>query len=125
MSVVIKANELAQELVRSQEVVALREAEAAMYSDENAKVLLAEYENIQKEIFELGTDTVSETIHAKLDELEKKIEGNPTIAVYIEAQEKVERMLQSINMIISKALNGSSSCSPSACSSCSSAGECN
>lgn len=118
-----KARELAQAISQSEELAKMRDSEAAMMCDPEARKLVEEYQEIQMEAIKNGQQfgDLSEEKQKKLEELDEKMSQNPQIVAYMEAQEKLEQILRSVNLIISGALNeGDGSCPSSGCAGCTS-----
>ena len=74
----------------------------------------------------LQFDELPEEKQKKLEELDEKMSQNEHIVSYMEAQEALEQILRSVNLIISSALNESDDACGSDCSSgCTSCSSCN
>lgn len=112
MDVMAKANELAEALSNSTELVNMRMAEIAMRNDLDAAAILEEFQKKQKEIFDMqrmGLE-LSEIQKQAVTTLENRMSGNDKIKAFMEASHKFEVMLQSVNMTISRALSGDEGC---------------
>jgi len=126
MDIYNKAKELAEAISQSQELKKMRDAEAAMMSDPQARKLVEDYQEVQMEAMKTGVqfDELPEEKQKKLEELDEKMSQNENIVAYMEAQEALEQILRSVNLIISSALNendgGCSSDCSTGCTSCSS-----
>lgn len=123
MDIYEKARELAQAISQSEELKKMRNSEAAMMCDPEARKLVEEYQKIQMEAMKNGLqfEDLPEEKQKKLEELDEKMSQNAQIAAYMEAQENLEQILRSVNLIISSALNeGEGSCSSSGCAGCTS-----
>lgn len=110
--VIEKANQLAEALAGSEELTDMRNAEMAMRNDSEAAAILEEFQKKQKEIFDMqrmGLE-LSELQKQSVTAMESKMTGNEKIKTFMEASHKFETMLQSVNMIISRALSGDDGC---------------
>lgn len=122
MSAVLdKARELADLIKESDEIRELRDAEDKMYNDKAAQDIIAEFQAKQLE-FQKTLDQgeeLSEPQLAAKDALEEKMEANDAIRNYFEVQQKVEKLLEAVNMVVTRAISGENECG-SGCDSCSS-----
>ncbi|NMA01558.1 MAG: YlbF family regulator [Clostridia bacterium] len=121
MDIFNKAKELATAIVQSQELKALRENEENMMNNPTSRQLIEEYQKIQMEVMQEGIEIqdLSEDKQLEIEKIEKEMSQNQYIVDYMEAQEKFEQILRSVNLIISSALNESdSTCSSTGCSGC-------
>lgn len=123
MSIYDKAKALADEIQASDELRRVKETELKMLIDMDAREIVESYQRIQMEAINAGIayDDLDEATKAQLTELEDKMQENPVIVEYMTANQELNQMLESVNMIISSALNPDSG---NSCSSCSSAGNC-
>ena len=86
-----------------------------------SRQLIEEYQKIQMEVMQEGIEIqdLSEDKQLEIEKIEKEMSQNQYIVDYMEAQEKFEQILRSVNLIISSALNESdSTCSSTGCSGC-------
>lgn len=121
MDIFNKAKELATAIVQSQELKALRENEENMMNNPTSRQLIEEYQKIQMEVMQEGIEIqdLSEDKQLEIEKIEKEMSQNQYIVDYMEAQEKFEQILRSVNLIISSALNESDcTCSSTGCSGC-------
>ncbi|KJS80184.1 MAG: hypothetical protein JM58_19070 [Peptococcaceae bacterium BICA1-8] len=132
MDIYNKAKELAEAISQSQELKKMRDSEAAMMCDPQAQKLVEDYQEVQMEAMKAGLqfDELPEEKQKVLEELDEKMSQNEHIVAYMEAQEALEQILRSVNLIISSALNESDSSCGSDCDSdcssgCSSCSSCN
>lgn len=128
MSLVLnKAKDLAEALAECPEILALRDAEIAMGRDPEAQAIIAEFQEKQHEFQEAMSSgkELSPAQEAARDEIEDKMENNELIRDYFDAQQKLESLLQAVNMVVSRAISGEdvTECGPG-CSSCGSSGCC-
>lgn len=103
-----KANELAEALTESEELVTMRKAELAMNSDPEAEKIIAEFQAKQKQVYEVQMhgQELSDQDKKEIEAIEGKMNGNSSIRAYMEATDKFENLLKSVNMIITRALSG-------------------
>lgn len=125
MDIYTKAQELATAISQSKELKEMRDTEAAMMCDPNARKLVEEYQKVQMEAMKSGVsfEELPEEKQKELEELENKMSSNQSIVSYMKAQEAMEQILRSVNLIISSALNNDGEgggCPSSGCSSCTS-----
>lgn len=116
MLVLDKAKELAEAIAASEELAAMREAEALIEQDQEALDIIQEFRRVQQDIFNKQQQGIelSDEDRQLVEEIEEKMSRNESIQRYIAAQERLERLLQSVNFIISQAFNP-----PADCESCS------
>ncbi len=122
MSVLEKAAALAQAIEESEELKIVREKETQLRADKAAEPILSLYFELQQKLFELqeqGKEPEMDLIE-QFNQVQDKMEANPTIAEYYKAQEGLGILLQQVNAMISRALTGDDGgCSDSDCASCS------
>jgi len=121
-SILEKAQSLADEIARSNELAELRSTEKAMMADQDAQRIIAEFQQAQQQLLEaqqLGEEP-SETDQAKVEMIEDKVENHPLIARYLAAQDRFTEMLDSVNALLAQAIAGETvdDCS-SGCGGCS------
>lgn len=123
MSIYEKAQDLAYEIETSPELRRVKEAELRLMIDLTARQIVEEYQNIQVEAINNGIsfDDLSEDKKNRLSELEKQMSENQIIVDYMNANQELNQILESINMIITSALHEKQD---SGCSGCASAGDC-
>jgi cell fate (sporulation/competence/biofilm development) regulator YlbF (YheA/YmcA/DUF963 family) len=122
------AHLLADAIARSSELAELHEMEDAMAADGSAQQLIAELQRAQERFMEMqeNNQELSEADKNVVDEIENKVQQNPSIAAYMKAQDKFTEMLDTVNSILASAIAGSSdscscaddSCNSSGCSGC-------
>lgn len=110
--VIEKANALAEAIVNSPELTAMRAAELTMNNDDDAVNILDEFREKQQKVYQLQMtgQELSDQDRLEVAAIEGKMSGNVKIKAYMEASEKFERMLQSVNQIITRALSGDEGC---------------
>lgn len=123
MSIYDKAKALADEIQASDELRRVKETELKMLIDLEAREIVESYQQIQMDAINAGIsyDDLADDKKAQLAELEQKMQENAVIMEYMTANQELNQMLESVNMIISSAINGNNG---GGCSGCSSAGNC-
>lgn len=123
MSIYDKAKALADEIAASDELRRVKETELKMLIDLPAREIVETYQQIQMDAINAGIsyDELDDEKKAQLTDLENKMQENAVIVEYMTANQELNQMLESVNMIISSALNDNNG---GGCSSCSSAGNC-
>ncbi|MDT3699542.1 MAG: YlbF family regulator [Thermincola sp.] len=107
-AIITKANELAEALTESEELAAMRQAELVMNSDPEAEKIVTEFQEKQKQIYEIQMrgEELGDQDKKEIEAIEGKMSGNPSIKAYMEASDRFESLLRSVNMIITRALSG-------------------
>ena len=103
-----KARALAEAISESAEIAAFREKEIAMFNDEQAKLIIEEFQDKQKDIYAAqmqGEELTEEQTNA-VNEIEARMQNNTKISEYMEAEKQFESIMKSVNLIIMRALNG-------------------
>lgn len=123
MSIYDKAKALADEIQSCDELRRVKESELKMLIDMEARQIVETYQQIQMDAINAGIayDDLDDAKKAELTELENKMQENAVIMEYMNANQELNQMLESVNMIIMSALNDNNG---GGCSSCSSAGNC-
>jgi len=87
-----KANELAEAITESSELAAMRQAELDMNKDPEAEKIIAEFQEKQKQVYEIQTrgEQLGEQDKKDIEAIEGKMSGNPSIKAYMEATDKFE-----------------------------------
>lgn len=105
-----KAEILAAAIAQSSELSNLKSTEQAMFADEQAQQIISEFQEEQQRLSDLqseGKELSDQDKHA-IDALEEKVENQPLIAAYLQAQGQFTQMLDSINAILGNAIAGQS-----------------
>lgn len=102
-------------------------AKSAYESDEKLSELLREYEADRRTLDRASkldeVDTLLiDTLQARLDEIYTLVSDNQIYIEYIEAQEKVNELMEQVNNQITFAVTGKQPCSSHGCASCSGCG---
>ena len=123
MSIYDKAKALADEIQNCDGLRRVKESELKMLIDMEARQIVETYQQIQMDAINAGIayDDLDDAKKAELTELENKMQENAVIMEYMNANQELNQMLESVNMIIMSALNDNNG---GGCSSCSSAGNC-
>lgn len=120
MSIYDKAKALADEIQNCDELRRVKESELKMLIDMEARQIVETYQQIAINAG-IAYDDLDDAKKAELTELENKMQENAVIMEYMNANQELNQMLESVNMIIMSALNDNNG---GGCSSCSSAGNC-
>lgn len=112
-----KAEALAAAIAQSAELENLKTSEKAMIADEQAQQLIAKFQEEQQRLYDLQAQgqELSEQDKNAIDDMEQKVENNPLISAYLQAQSGFTQMLDSVNAILASAI---ASGDESGCSSC-------
>lgn len=123
MSIYEQAKLLAEEIANSEEMKRVRETELKIMIDLEAREIIDAYQEIQAEAMNSGInfEDLPDEKRKQIEDLESAMNENEIIRDYIGASQELNQILESVNMIISSALNGNSG---GGCSSCSSANSC-
>jgi len=100
--VIKKASELAQAIAESEELKALRDAEAKLQQNQEAMELLREIQRLQQMAQMSGTPEAMK----ELEETFKKFSENEVAKEYLEANEKFSHMIQTVNSLLQEAIEG-------------------
>lgn len=122
MSILDKAKELADAISESPELRRVKETELRIMINMDAREIVEEYQNIQTDAINSGVnyEDLLEEKKERLQYLEEQMNSNEIINEYLSANQELNQILESVNMVITGALNGNQS----DCSSCSSSGDC-
>ena len=125
--IIDQARVLSELIAKSDELIGLRDSQAKMGNDPVAQEIIALYtgaQNNARNAKQEGRELSAAELE-NYDSIEKQIEKNSTILQYIDAEEKFSALMEGINFLIMKAVNGQASddCDPKGgCSSCSGCG---
>ena len=108
MPILEKARELAALIAESPELVAVRVAEETMANDNAAQSIIQEFQQKQTTIQQayMKGEELSDSQKQEVEKLQEKMRAHPLIAKYFDAQEKFEKVLHSVNHIMTKAITG-------------------
>ncbi|HWJ02769.1 MAG TPA: YlbF family regulator [Verrucomicrobiae bacterium] len=124
--IIDQARILSEMISTSEELRNLRDAEAKLANDPLAQDLLAEYsaKQYKTRASQQEGQEVDAQAQAEFDAVEEQVKKNVTISTYRQAESSFTDLLDSINFLIMKAINGQGEdCEPKGgCSSCSGCG---
>lgn len=126
MDIVTKARELGELIAASSQMAELKTAEAVFQADAKAIELMNEYNNMQVELVQKARssagqeeiDSLRQKLLDKKDELEQ-YEGTRR---YLNAKKDLDKLIKTVNDVITFAITGEEPCSSDKCSSCSGCG---
>ncbi len=106
MSIYDKANQLAEELKNSKEVVDLREASKNIEGNEPNKNVLDDFRNIQMDAYseQMKAGKVSDETIKKFNDIGTIISSNESVNQYIQSEQKFTVMWQKILKILNDAI---------------------
>lgn len=121
MNVLEKAQELADALAGSPEIAELRGMEEKIKKNPEAEGLINEFRFKQMQYYNLQMEgkEATEEMMKEVQELQDRMEENQLVMDYMSAQERVGKILEQVNAMISRALQGDSCASGECCSGCS------
>lgn len=117
-----KAEELGDEILESSEYNELKDAEEAVESDETAKSLLDEFQAAQKrlQMAQANGQEVTQEQQQEIQSIQAKMQENEKIKEFMEAQQNFNKIMQTVNQVITSALQGEEAAAedecPSGCS---------
>ncbi|MFW5998270.1 MAG: YlbF family regulator [Halanaerobiaceae bacterium] len=108
MSVKEKAEELAEEIIETEEYQELKKAEENMHDDEEAENLLNEYQSTQQrlQMAQSNGQNISSQQQKKFQNLQTKMQSNSEIKNFMEKQQEFNKVMQEVNQTISSYLGG-------------------
>lgn len=120
MSIFDKAKALADAISESDELKRVKETEIKVLIDMEARQIIEEFQQIQADAINAGIsyDELAQDKKERLDYLEGQMNDNDIIRNYMEASNELNGILESVNMIISSALQGGDQDACASCSSC-------
>lgn len=113
VSVYSKAKELAAEISKSKELNNVREAEARMLQDLEARRIIDSFQKKQQamQMLQSRGQILTEGQKKEVEELEKQMVENSLIFDFFQAQQDFERVLERINRIIGESIGPGPECS--------------
>jgi cell fate (sporulation/competence/biofilm development) regulator YlbF (YheA/YmcA/DUF963 family) len=122
--IIDQARILGDLISQSEELKHMREEEAKFANDPIAQELVGKYQQKQNQMNQAkqNNQEIPSEDKAEYDALENQLESNATISAYLKAQGEFSELMDGINFLIMKAINGDSdSCDSHSggCSSCS------
>jgi cell fate (sporulation/competence/biofilm development) regulator YlbF (YheA/YmcA/DUF963 family) len=123
MSIYTAAHQLADEIANSAELQKVKECELKIMINMEARQIVEEYQRIQAEAVNAGMsyDDLPQDKKYRLAELEQKMSDDEIIGEYLKANDAFNAILETVNNLISDAINGTSE---GGCASCPSHGHC-
>jgi len=108
MSIMQKAEDLGKALVESSEFTEMKDAESKIQENEDAKALLDEFEAEQKKLqmMQQNGQQITPDQQKNLQAVQAKMQSNEVISNYLEAQQKFNKVMNSVNQVISSQLQG-------------------
>lgn len=108
MTIKEKAQELAEEIINSPEYQKMKDAEQTVMNDEIASNLMEELESAQKRIqmAQMNGQEIDQSQQKKIQNLKAKMQQNPEIKDFLQAQQEFNQVMEDVNEIISNALQG-------------------
>lgn len=105
-----KAEILAAAIAKSSELSNLRSTEQAMFADEQAQQIIADFQAEQQRLSDLQLEgkELSDQDKLAIDAMEEKVENHSLIAAYLQSQGQFTQMLDSVNAILANAIAGQS-----------------
>ncbi|HEX3015557.1 MAG TPA: YlbF family regulator [Desulfobacteria bacterium] len=106
--IIEQARVLANMIGDSKELANLRDAEQKLANDPIAENLIDEYQAGQQKaaVAQQEGRELNEAEQKEFAEVEQKVRNNTTIKVYLETQNAFNGLLDSVNFLIMKAING-------------------
>ncbi|AGB40924.1 hypothetical protein Halha_0963 [Halobacteroides halobius DSM 5150] len=107
MAIMEKAQNLADAIVNSEEYSNLRDAEAEVSKDESAQQLLQQYQAEQRKLqmAQMNGQEVNEDMKNDLQALQAKMQENTKVKELMDAQQKFNKVMETVNKVISGALS--------------------
>ena len=115
------ATALADAIKTSDEVKRIKEAEAAVMANDEAKALLSDFNAMQERLAAnngmqdcVAMDALNRKLLAKRSELD----ANDLTREFLCASDDYDNMVEKVNTMLVTAVNPQSSCAPTSCASC-------
>lgn len=108
MSIMKKAEALGKALVESEEFSEMKNAEMKIEENEEAKSLLDDFEAEQKKLqmMQQNGQQITPDQQKNLQSIQTKMQSNEQIKEYMEAQQKFNKVMNSVNQTITTQLQG-------------------
>ncbi|MGM0437905.1 MAG: YlbF family regulator [Bacillota bacterium] len=106
MSIMEKAEDLGKALVESSEFTEMKAAEQKIEENEDAKALLDEFEAEQKKLqmMQQNGQQITPEQQKNLQSVQAKMQKNEQIKEYMDAQQKFNKVMNSVNQVITSQL---------------------
>lgn len=122
MDIIKKATELGTMIKDSEQMTILKKAEQDVQNDDRARTILNDYSALreemvkamEKEANEVAIEDIKKMLMAKHDE----INTYEVTKKYVDASTQYEKLMKTINDVITFAITGEEKCSDSDCGSC-------
>lgn len=107
--IIDQARVLAEMIAESDELRRVRQAETDLANDPIAQDLISQFQSLRSKEAEAKQDgkELSSDEQARFDAVEKQVDNNATISAYLEAQGNFNGLMDSVNYLIMKGINGS------------------
>lgn len=107
MSIMEKARSLGEAILESTEYRELKEAEEAMYNNEEAKTLLNELNAKQRQIQMAQTNgkPINQKQQKEIQNIQARMQTNDKVKDFMEAQKNFNQVMQTVNQTITSVLN--------------------
>lgn len=113
LNLLVQADELADLILQTPEVIAYREAETALNTNGEATNLLRRLKELREQVAEFQARRVPPMHYAHLleetDQLMKKMENIPELKAFESAQHRIEELFDSITAVLTAAVHKQSS----------------
>lgn len=108
MSIMDKARELAEAIAECEELKAMRSAEARMSLDPKAQEIIQEFQEKQRDFYniQMSGGELNEQQKAEVQQIEQRMRQNENIRNFVEAEQKFEKLLNEVNLIIAQGITG-------------------
>jgi cell fate (sporulation/competence/biofilm development) regulator YlbF (YheA/YmcA/DUF963 family) len=107
MSIMEKARSLGEAILESTEYRELKEAEEAMYNNEEAKTLLNELNAKQRQIqmAQANGKPINQKQQKEIQNIQARMQTNDKVKDFMEAQKNFNQVMQTVNQTITSVLN--------------------
>ncbi|MFW5873055.1 MAG: YlbF family regulator [Halanaerobiaceae bacterium] len=109
MALIEKAEALADEIVESSEFKEMKRAEKNITEDDKATELMEEFQSAQQRVqmAQMNGQSLGEDKQKEIQNLQAKMQSNPKISEFIEAQQNFSKVMETVNQTISEAIENS------------------
>ncbi len=111
MAIKEKAEELANEIVESNEFKEMKLAEQKVMNDDEASDLIEDFESAQKRVqmAQRNGKSIDQDQQRKIQNLQAKMQNNNIIKEFIQAQQDFNEVMKEVNEVISATIEESDS----------------
>lgn len=108
MSIMEKAQELGEAIIKTTEYNDLKAKENVMITDEDAKSLLNEFEALNKrlQMAQANGKKITTKQEKELNSIKVKMQANNKIKSFMEAQQNFNKVIQTVNQTVFNFING-------------------